>query len=169
MCRGWLLEPFGAIWADCKMWKYLTLSIFLQRQDPERCTQWFFLRNNTPAAPFSVKCCNITLHHHGNIAFSLLLQILQSVCRMCVCVCLDSLRPMSWSQCDRTLCSSESWTSGDREKSPVGPLWTCLSICACVCVCVWESRIYTPSWWTVINIHRCVKIGLAYWYTAATH
>lgn len=38
-------------------------------------------------------------------------------CRVCLCtresVCLDSLRPMNWSQCDRTLCSSESWSSGD--------------------------------------------------------
>lgn len=94
-----------------------------------------FLRiNNIPAAPFfrvsAVTSLPITMATQHSLHYC-------NSCRVCLCtresVCLDSLRPMNWSQCDRTLCSSESWSSGDWEKSPRGPLWTHLWICVCLC------------------------------------
>lgn len=66
------------------------------------------------------------------------------------------------------LCSSESWCSGDRVKSPIGALWTCFWICVFLCVCFGGGCIYTLSRWSAINIHRCVKFGRVHPQTAVT-
>lgn len=98
-------------------------------------------------------------------------------CRVCVCMwhCVCVFRQLEanelvimW-QDSLLLWVLDLWGQrAESRRSAVG-MFVMLRACVRVCLRERESRIHTSSCWSVINIHKCVKIGLVHWYTAATH